>query len=159
MAQSYWPKKIPDVSRPFESYLKKVGTTIPTDSLTFFSLKISKSPGYDEISFNVIKNCFSEINMLLKYLFEMSLESAIFPDKLKFFRVIPLFKAGDLANISNYRPLSVLPCFSKSLSELYTTVCINIQQQKKFETLNSLVFKQAIQQSTQLSSYNPGQNV
>ena len=70
--------------------------------------------------------------MLLKYLFEMSLESAIFPDNLKFFRVIPLFKAGDLANISNYRPLSVLPCFSKSLSELYTTVCINIQQQKKF---------------------------
>ena len=89
--------------------------TINEVKKTFFSLKINKSPGYDEISFNVIKNCFSEINMLLKYLFEMSLESAIFPDKLKFFRVIPLFKAGDLANISNYRPISILPCFSKIL--------------------------------------------
>ena len=26
--------------------------------------------------------------------------------------VIPLFKVGELANISNYRPISVLPCFS-----------------------------------------------
>ena len=39
----------------------------------------------------------------------MSLESGIFPDKLKTARVDPLFKAGDPANISNYRPMSVLP--------------------------------------------------
>ena len=89
--------------------------TINEVKKTFFSLKINKSPGYDEISFNVIKNCFSELNMPLKYLFEMSLESGIFPDKLKIARVIPLFKAGDLANISNYRPMSILPCFSKML--------------------------------------------
>ena len=45
-------KNIPNASRPFESYIKKVHTTMPTDSLTidevkeaFFSLKISKSPG------------------------------------------------------------------------------------------------------------------
>ena len=63
----------------------------------------------DEVSFNVIKNCFSELNIPLKYLFEVSLESGIFPDELKIARVIPLFKAGDLANISNYRPISVLP--------------------------------------------------
>ena len=98
---------------------------MPTDSLTinevkeaFFSLKINKSPGYDEISFNVIKNCFSELNMPLKYLFEMSLESGIFPDKLKIARVIPLYKAGDPANISNYRPISVVPRFSKMLKRI-----------------------------------------
>ena len=111
-------KNIPNASRPFESYIKKVDTTMPTDSLTinevkeaFFSLKINKSPGCDEISFNVIKNCFSELNIPLKYLFDKSLEIGIFPDKLKIARVIPLYKAGDPANISNYRPISVLPCF------------------------------------------------
>ena len=83
-------KNIPNTRRPSERYIKKVDTTMPTDSLTinevkeaFFSLKISKSPGYDEASFNVIKNCFNELNMALNYLFEMSLESGIFPDKLK----------------------------------------------------------------------------
>ena len=51
-------KNIPNASRPFESYIKKVDATMPTDSLTinevkeaFFSLKINKSPGCDEISF------------------------------------------------------------------------------------------------------------
>ena len=81
----------------------------------FFSLKINKSPGYDEIDFNVIKSCFSELNMPLKYLFDMSLVSGIFPDKLKIARVIPLYKAGDPANISSYKPISVLPCFFKML--------------------------------------------
>ena len=52
---------------------------MPTDPLTiselkeaFFSLKTNKSPGYDEISSNAIKNSFSELNDSLKYLFEKS---------------------------------------------------------------------------------------
>ena len=150
-------KNIPNASRSFERYIKKVDTTIPTDSLTinevkeaFFSLKINKSPGCDETSFNIIKNCFSEINMPLKYLFDMSLEYGIFLDKLKIARVIPLHKAGDPANISNYGPISVLPCFSKMLERIMNNHLINIYQQKKFYTLSSLVFKEAIQQSTQL---------
>ena len=48
----------------------------------------------------------------------MSLESGNFSNKLKIARVIPLFKAGDLANISNYRPISGLPVFLKYWSEL-----------------------------------------
>ena len=47
-------KNIPNASRPFESYIKKVDMTMPTDSLTinevkeaFFSLKINKSPRCD----------------------------------------------------------------------------------------------------------------
>ena len=70
-------KKVPNASRPFESYFKKVEAIMLTDSLTineikesFFSLKINKSSGYNEISFNVIKNCISELNISLKYLFE-----------------------------------------------------------------------------------------
>ena len=35
--------------------------------------KKKKSLEYDEKRFNSIKNCFSELNMPLKYLFEMSL--------------------------------------------------------------------------------------
>ena len=47
-----------------------------------------------------------------------SLGSGIFPDKLKIARVILLYKAGDPANISNYKPKSVLPCFSKMLEQI-----------------------------------------
>ena len=124
-------KNIPNASRPLESYIKKVGTTMPIGSLTinevkeaFFSLKINKSPWYDEISFNVFKKCFSELNMPLKHLFDMSLESGIFPDKPKIARVIPLYKDEDPANIGNYRPISVLPCFSKIIERTtYNHLC------------------------------------
>ena len=52
-------------------------------------------------------------NESLKHLFNLSIENRIFPVKMKFAKVIPLFKNGDAGNITNYRPISVLPCFSK----------------------------------------------
>ena len=66
--------KIPTATRTFESFLNKIGITMPAGSITinelkeaFFSLKTCKSPGYDEISSNVIIKCFSELNEPLKY--------------------------------------------------------------------------------------------
>ena len=81
----------------------------------FFSLKTSKSPGTDEINFNVIRHCFGELCGPLKYLFDLALQSGVFPDLMKIGIVSPIFKTGDTADISNYRPISVLPCFSKIL--------------------------------------------
>ena len=39
----------------------------------------------------------------------------IFPDKLKLARVVPILKSGDSSNINNYRPISILPFFSKHI--------------------------------------------
>ena len=40
------------------------------------------------------------------------------PDLLKFAIISPVFKTGDTADISNYRPISVLPCFLKILERV-----------------------------------------
>ena len=40
----------------------------------FFPLKINKSPGYDEISFSVLKKCFSSLREPLKYMFNLPIE-------------------------------------------------------------------------------------
>ena len=40
------------------------------------------------------------------------------PDQLKIARVIPLFKSGDESTFTNYRPVSVLPAFSKILQRV-----------------------------------------
>ena len=64
------------------------------------------------------KNCFSSLNYPLKYLFGKSIENGVVPDALKIARVSPLFKGGDPTDISNYRPISVLSCFSKILERI-----------------------------------------
>ena len=84
----------------------------------FFYLKLNKSPGYDEVSFNVIKKCFGSLHKPLLHIFNVSLQNGTFPDELKIARVTPLFKNGSDSDLGNYRPISVLPCFSKILEKI-----------------------------------------
>ena len=118
-------KKIPTPSNPFESFLKKASTTLPEKCLTisklkdaFFSLEVNKSTSADEISFNVIKNCFGELSDILRYVFNLSLQTGIFSDPLKIAKVTPVFKTGDFKEISNYRQIFVLLHFSKILEHI-----------------------------------------
>ena len=46
------------------------------------------------------------------------MRSGIFPDELKIARVIPLNKSGDKSDITNYRPISLLPVLSKIFEKL-----------------------------------------
>ena len=94
-------------------------STLTINELTnvFFSLKINKSPGYDEISFNVVKNCFGPLLKPLMFIFNLSLQKGSFPDELEIAKVTPVFKADDVNELGNCIPISVLPCFSKILEE------------------------------------------
>ena len=77
------------------------------------SLKPKNSSGYDEMTSKIIKPCASIISLPLSYIYNYSLHTGIFPDRLKTEVVKPLHKKGDKFNISNYRPISLLPTFSK----------------------------------------------
>ena len=117
-------RKIPTPSKPFEGFLEKASTTSPEKCLTinelkdtFFSLKMNKSTGADEISFNVIKNCFGKLNDIMKYVFDLFLQTGISPDPLKTAKVTPVFKTGDfremfLENIRAYHAQTSLKLLS-----------------------------------------------
>ena len=81
------------------------------------SLKES-SPGWDEISAKVIKSTFENFKTPLLHVLNLSILKGVFPSEMKIAKVIPLFKAGDQKLFSNYRPVSVLPLFSKILERL-----------------------------------------
>jgi hypothetical protein len=53
------------------------------------------------------------ISFPLSYICNYSLHTGIFPNRLKIAVVKSLHKKGDKSNISNYRPISLLPTFSK----------------------------------------------
>ena len=55
------------------------------------------------------------ISCPLSAIFNISLSAGIVPEQLKLAKVIPVFKNGTKENVSNYRPISILPVFSKIL--------------------------------------------
>ena len=77
------------------------------------SLKSGTAVGYDNVSVDLVKQCAQLISSPLTHILNMSIVSGIVPDELKIARVIPLFKSGDRSLFTNYRPVSVLPAFSK----------------------------------------------
>ena len=84
--ESKLASKIPYASTTFESYLNYILLWKQSNSRwmnelkdAFFSLKINESPGYDDISFNVLKKCFSSLCEPLKYLFNLTIKKGNFP--------------------------------------------------------------------------------
>ena len=89
------------------------------------------SAGWDELKPLVMKNIKESIKKPLTHIFDKSFSSGLFPSELKIANVVPIFKSGDEMVFSNYRPVSVLPIFSK-LSErlMYNRLICFINENK-----------------------------
>ncbi len=86
---------------------------VKTVILTIESLNETRSFGCDGISLNFIRDSLYMIVFHLTVIVNTSLTTSVFPDIWKQAMVIPLFKKGDQENVSNYRPISLLPILSK----------------------------------------------
>ena len=81
----------------------------------------------------------------LKYIFNLSLQQGIFPENLKTAKVSPIYKKDEEFLLTNYIPISVLPCFSKLLerimyNRLFKYLSENsllYEKQSGFQTSNS----------------------
>ena len=88
--------KVDSSSANFHKYLEAYNITQPEKDMTvnalkdtFFYLKLNKSPGYDAVSFNVIRKCFGSLHKPLLHIFYVSLQNRTFQDELKTARVTP----------------------------------------------------------------------
>ena len=82
------------------------------------SFKSGSAAGYDNISMNIIKQSIHLIVEPITHIINLSITNGAVPDKMKLARVIPVFKCNDQTQLSNYRPISVLPAFSKILERV-----------------------------------------
>ena len=76
------------------------------------------APGYDEITTDCIKSTIKDLSAPLAFLINLSFRDGLFPDEMKTAKVVPLYKANDPTVFSNYRPVSILPVFSKILERV-----------------------------------------
>ena len=74
----------------------------------------------------------------IKHVFSLSLKQGIFPENLKIARVSPIFKKDEKFLFTNYRPISVLPCFSKLLEKIMCIDFISTSQKTTIYMKSSL---------------------
>lgn len=107
------------------------------------SLKSTKSEGYDSISTKIIKSCRENLLHILTFLVNLSLEQGVFPEKLKYSIVKPVHKKGNVAVVTNYRPITLIPIFSKIFEKVMYTKLISFLNHRDIIDKNQYGFQKS----------------
>lgn len=90
-----------------------------------YNINVYKASGVTNISSKILKSALTQMIPQLTELYDKCLQQAIFPEVWKMATVVPLFKGGDRENVSNYRPVSMLPLPGKA-GKKYSISCAAI---------------------------------
>ena len=130
-------------------------------------MKGNKPTGGDDISTRVIKLAGPYITDWIVRICNCSIKTGRFPDTWKVARVTPMHKKDSRDDISNYRPISILPIASKILekhvsSHLYeymTSYNLLHQKQSGFRANHSCETAFTLMVNTWLSVLNRGNEI
>ncbi len=81
-------------------------------------LQENKAPGPDGLSPKILKLCAEEIAPALTSIFNKSMHTGELPSDWLTANISPIFKKGDRAQASNYRPVSLTPICCKLLEHI-----------------------------------------
>ena len=122
-----YASNIPPPRKPFNYYLKNNHSVqsmfmLPTDEVEvrniITSMKGKTSSGHDHLSSKFIQTIKNSICKPLSIIINKSFETGLIPKSMKIAKVIPIYKCKDKNEMSNYRPISLLPSTSKILEKL-----------------------------------------
>ena len=91
----------------------------------------SKSNDCYDIPPTLIKMARMTISKPFALVANSSFSFGIFPDKLKFAKITPIHKGKSKLELGNYRPISILPIFSKILEKLMNVRMVKFLNQNK----------------------------
>jgi hypothetical protein len=81
-------------------------------------IKSKRSLDHNNISSNLMKASIQNTAVPLTHIINLSLATGVVPQNMKIAKVIPIFKSGDRTLFTNYRPISILPVYSKILERI-----------------------------------------
>ena len=97
-------------------------------------INVSKSSGLEYVSSFIVKEAFTILIPEVTYMYNLSIVSAQFPNVWKQALVIPIPKTGNLTQVQNYRPISLLPLPGKILEKLIHSQLSNYLEQEELLT-------------------------
>ena len=84
------------------------------------SLDITKATGLDGMTPKILKTSAEIIGPNLLKILNISIKIGQFPDTLKVAKLFAIHKNGRKSDLSNYRPVSILPVVSKVIEKHIT---------------------------------------
>ena len=174
-----------DIADSFSSYFSNIGNSmndiIPNDdtcplsyvphnmaSLLFlnpvtrneiiqviYNLK-STSSDSNAVPVSLLKRVSGVLAETVAYLVNKSFRNGIFPECLKIAKVVPIYKSGDPQDLANYRPISILPVFSKIFERCMAVRLMNFLLRFNLISSNQFGFlrgKSAADAFTKLTEY------
>ena len=131
--------KIVQKNTKFQDYLKNpnkskfsLKETEPGEIVKVINkLDAKKSGDIYNISPDVVKMSNQAVAQCLSIIFNRCLKDSCFPNAFKNTKVIPLHKGDSVLSVSNYRPISLLPIFSKIFERLIYNQLIDYIDENK----------------------------
>jgi len=91
---------------------------VETIILVIKHLRETNAVGADGIALRFIRDSLPAIAHYLTVIINTSLVTGVFPSLWKHGIVTPIFKSGDIDDVNNYRPITILPILSKVLEKI-----------------------------------------
>lgn len=101
------------------------------------TLKKGTSPGFDNISSNTILQIADHIISPITYLINLSFSKGVFPQIYKKLVIISIYKTGDVRELQNYRPISLVSAIAKVIEK-----CAKLQLHRLITDKNALSVNQ-----------------
>lgn len=105
-------------------------------------LRVSNATGSDGINSHIAKMSTNQIVGPLATIMNSSFHCGLVPFELKIAKITPIFKSGKKNLITNYRPISILPFFSKIMEKLMYNRLIRFLDKFNLLSPNQYGFKQ-----------------
>lgn len=101
-----------------ETNFRPQPVTVETVILTIKHLKDTRAVGADGIALQFVRDSLPVIVFYILIIINTSIVTGIYPSLWKYAIINPTYKSGDTDEITNYRPISLLPILSKILEKI-----------------------------------------
>ena len=111
-------------------------------------LNVKVAVGKDQISARLIKDAKDTLAPIISQIINVGYEKNIFPDSLKCAIIKPIFKDGNQNEITNYRPISILPILSKIFERAAANQIVHFLEENHLLSKNQHAYRKFLSTTT-----------
>ena len=120
-----------ETSNPSQPHFQFKNETIPDIEKLIDNIRNDVAIGEDMIGAKLIKDMKKTISTILSKIINKGYETNTFPDSMKKAAIKPIHKKGNIDEISNYRPISILPTLSKIFEKAAANQIVSYLEKNK----------------------------